>query len=1430
MTLEIQLPIHGLNEGTPFGKHQPGTTTEMRNWWTTDPLTGRMMLAQRAGQTAITPSALASGRVHTLMECSYANDLMTYSNVDPVTVEGAEQARSKGDILNGVTDTFGSVYYLDGQNGIVKLSHDRQFILRIALPSLAPGETVRSLAVDSAGLVFAGVSAGTDPRTARLWCFEEIEDNKTQLLWELQPGYFTEALLVTPAGLYAAQNDTTNWQSRMALYVGYSANSPTLLRSWPIAYPVNDCDVSPIDGNVATAHPPLSNRGFFPKSPGTTTVSEDWTLIDLPNSSKRLWCWLSSQDVDGDGTNNANRTDGAQITTWVDKSGNGRHAFEIATGKGPVLMKNRFAGRDTLFFNGVDQAMKGATGVSTDILFRQLNRGLLPCHAKHQFVVVIAARVAQSDTRSVLFSANNTTVSTPNKDRRIFVNGQVTTAPAFGNANGHVQLYEEAPAGGAIGQVSGRGGVSGANAVPLGGCFDADGIVLLSWVFDHGYDDIVAPATRSRFRVNGRPADKWTSRTGFETLQAACIGADLFGTTGSAFLLGDVLEFAVWSDWYETSAGVTSPYSQQRLIEGPSYPDATWASGSKTELEKLEGVIAHRCGISHKLPSGMEGVLEATATPAAADTVTVDTQTYTFRAALTPAPNEVLIGADRWASLKNLHHAINGTGARGTAYASATTPHATFWSPGTAENNGAGNPILIVQARDARGTAASATTDTSAGLNWMTGATTVRDANASTNANGRNSGVYPHPYYLTRTADSDGGPPSTTSGRSLYGSLNSEWGLLCLWNATSGRLKNAITTAGSGTQTGGGSLLGLGFGGVGYGVRFLPDGNIISVGPRQALVTVLGVSADPYDIRKFVLTDTGFTINESAPYTTDDAWVAAPGAWDYEYPRMAVDKDGNVYVPYSSASLAASMLVYKEVASGASPVSPLLTVDNLTSDPKGRAVALDPSYPTFPTGYSGPRAELVYLFTAAAATTLLALHELRLVSAAPNNVPHIVTVRAAGVGSALYQVNDDGTSALIDAAAFASGARFVDWCFTFGRVFVTDGSSVCHVWDPKAGTYGFWRARSGGQPPKRPLLLEAYRNRIFAGPLADERNVLVASAAGDPFDWDFAPRGNSPETLAAWHSRLSETTADFPDNVTCLKARENDILVVGGERSIFVLRGDPMQGGQFDLAVRGVGIAFGRAGTFTPDGTFWFISDQGELRRMMPDALAARANTIPPLVSGEIATRLAAAIDFSVCRPELHYDPRDRRLHILLVKHSAADTSLLTHFAYELDTKAFTEVTYATNAVQPSAMMVVSGVSAEKRTIWLGGHDGVVAKFDPEANGDRGEVIDASMVVPLVPNENRGERWAFENFGLLFTKDSGSKIRMEMLETNNPDDWGTAVPLWDGFLGAGRNTPSPRVSGNWVGMRIRGNPGTVQRMALIEARCDAEEMSTEARL
>lgn len=114
--------------------------------------------------------------------------------------------------------------------------------------------------------------------------------------------------------------------------------------------------------------------------------------------------------------------------------------------------------------------------------------------------------------------------------------------------------------------------------------------------------------------------------------------------------------------------------------------------------------------------------------PTDGDTVTIGSQTYTFKTALTAGTaNQVLIGASAAIALDNLKSAINGTGTAGTDYTAVTPVH----SKVTATTNT--DTTQVVEARDFAVTNADiATTEVAVTLSW--GAATLASGTADQNA------------------------------------------------------------------------------------------------------------------------------------------------------------------------------------------------------------------------------------------------------------------------------------------------------------------------------------------------------------------------------------------------------------------------------------------------------------------------------------------------------------------------------------------------------------------------------------------------------------------------------------------------------------------------------------------------------------------------
>jgi len=120
------------------------------------------------------------------------------------------------------------------------------------------------------------------------------------------------------------------------------------------------------------------------------------------------------------------------------------------------------------------------------------------------------------------------------------------------------------------------------------------------------------------------------------------------------------------------------------------------------------------------------GVLTLTGNAVAAQTVTIGSVTYTFRASVSTTANEVLVGATASDSLDNLIAAINAGAGSGTLYGSATVAH-----PQVSAAAGTGDTMNVTA--DTAGAAGNSIATTETMTNGSFGAATLTggaDANA----------------------------------------------------------------------------------------------------------------------------------------------------------------------------------------------------------------------------------------------------------------------------------------------------------------------------------------------------------------------------------------------------------------------------------------------------------------------------------------------------------------------------------------------------------------------------------------------------------------------------------------------------------------------------------------------------------------------------
>jgi hypothetical protein len=326
------------------------------------------------------------------------------------------------------------------------------------------------------------------------------------------------------------------------------------------------------------------------------------------------------------------------------------------------------------------------------------------------------------------------------------------------SANGSTSLWTLSDASGTLATTSKTPGANTWNHIVIEAYHDAVSGFVKVWidnVLEVDYTGATTAGPATYFAINGDDDPYWddwcvdsiTLRyDGGGGTFAPVAGDDITdGTTGAVATItavdGDatsgVLTLENWNstafgnnntiteDGTSTTAAVDAPNSDFLSGFEPNstkpaneyilavYPDG---AGSFSQLRSVNSVDG----------SQATGTLTSTATPSDGDTVTIGSQTYTYKTTLSTGPtvpDEVLIGASQALAMENLRRAINGDGVEGTDYSTGTSTNADVTASDTA--------TTVVATSIFYGTSENsiATTETGANLSWgnatLTGGTGV---------------------------------------------------------------------------------------------------------------------------------------------------------------------------------------------------------------------------------------------------------------------------------------------------------------------------------------------------------------------------------------------------------------------------------------------------------------------------------------------------------------------------------------------------------------------------------------------------------------------------------------------------------------------------------------------------------------------------------
>jgi hypothetical protein len=393
-------------------------------------------------------------------------------------------------------------------------------------------------------------------------------------------------------------------------------------------------------------------------------------------------------------------------------------------------------------------------------------------------------------------------------------------------------------------------------------------------------------------------------------------------------------------------------------------------------------------------------------------------------------------------------------------------------------------------------------------------------------------------------------------------------------------------------------------------------------------------------------------------------------------------------------------------------------------------------------------------------------------------------------------------------AVIDSSAPYVQIASGFQKCYIADGLNYW-VYDPldtevsANGSVKKLRCDSVGNIPQRCRLVELWHGRLVLARDPADPGRWSMSAINDPNNWDYFP--TIPSALQACSS-TNTRAGRVPDIINTVVVYSDDLLLFGGDRTIYQLTGDPMAGGSLDLVTDETGMAFGRPYCKDPQGTLWFFGSTGGLFYMVPGQRPQRASV-------NRVEKSLRSIDLGANYVQLQWNPIDEGVHIFVIPFGAPSGTLVDHWFYEVSTDAWHKDRFGlanNDNIQPCASVRMDGDLYNDRTLLIGGEDGRVRRWGIDASGNiprHDEQTDSANIGidsyalfgPLIQAPIAAAQLTEASF-VLASDQHG--VNYEFFAESTPDDLGE--PVRRGRLRPGRNDRHlVRIAGDHVYMRMR---------------------------
>jgi len=583
-------------------------------------------------------------------------------------------------------------------------------------------------------------------------------------------------------------------------------------------------------------------------------------------------------------------------------------------------------------------------------------------------------------------------------------------------------------------------------------------------------------------------------------------------------------------------------------------------------------------------------------------------------------------------------------------------------------------------------------------------------------------------------------------------------------------------------------------GGIGSNVRV--RGNIVAT-------TGYGHAGDNVWVRRF--TDNGSTVSSVWSKNTP------VGAVFVDCNPIAIDEFETIHCVFP---MSIHVLGIDEVQSfsAAGPGTLVSSVANDTSNPVF-GLALPPVNPNYENSTTPPVVP-EFLYIASNGTDY---QRRRLVTSQSSggSTRSVTVVGAAGtslvkspVGAPVVPTGGSGV--------IASASRYVQMASAFSELFIVDGESNL-VYDPVEDEVTKWLSTTSGTIPLRCSLIEFWNGRACLSGDPDNRHLLHMSASGDPRNWDLFPP--TPTSIQAVTITTMPQIGGVADIINSMCPYSNDLLILFGDHTISLVRGDPAAGGSVDQVTSSIGGSFGRCWCVGPQGEVYFFGSRGGLYAMNP-----YGGEIKNIGRDRIDRRLVD-VNLEDYYVQLLYDHEHHGVLVMVMPFDVGGAEV-EHWFVSVKHGGFWPWKFADTDVQPTAACVFDADDPDDRTILIGSEDGYVRYMDRTATVDQGTSttsgIDAYATMgPLVADDGVSEIRVRDIWASMGTD---GDCAWEVYTSHRPD-LDLVNPAASGVFYSGANArASVRAKGQaaWVRLRNSDKSGgfTVESISLTVGQGD----------